>query len=194
MLEHRTYVPVLGLIIILNEIKCGENVKTILPYLLAIYFLFFVSSSLVNSGKFADKLNFATAAMIETPLNVKTTFLYARRSLDNGTFQFGEYFMKKNYDNISIKEKQKNIASSAYLGIFAWQRGDIKPAKKYLTLAVDKETPIHQAYAALADIYVSEGRYEDAVLNMKKAFKLQPENAEYFRFLKLCFEKRNNNE
>ncbi|MCL1971691.1 MAG: tetratricopeptide repeat protein [Endomicrobia bacterium] len=193
MLEHRAYAAVLGLIIILNEIKPGKNVKTVLPYLLAIYFIFFVCVSIININKFANKLNFATAAMLETPFNMKTTFLYGRRSLDNNTVRFGEYFMKKNYEDVSIRAKQKNIPSSAFLGLFAWQRGDMKAAKKYLTIAVDKNTDVHEAYAVLADIYVKEGRYEEALINMKKAFKVKPENPEYFRFLKLIFEKINSN-
>ncbi|MCL2145227.1 MAG: hypothetical protein FWH43_07045 [Endomicrobia bacterium] len=193
MLEHRTYAAVFGLILIINEINLNGKIKTVLPYLIAVYFIFFISVSLINAEKFANKLNFAAAAMIETPLNVKATFLYGRRSLDNGTFQFGEYFMKKNYEDLSIKAKQRsNVSSSAYLGIFIWQRGDMKSAKKYLTIAADKDTKVHQVYGALADIYIREGRYKEAVFNMKKAFKMKPENPEYFRYLKFCFEKINN--
>ena len=193
MLEHRAYAAVLGLIIILNEIKPGKNIKTVLPYLLAIYFIFFVCVSLININKFANKLNFATAAMLETPLNVKTTFLYGRRYRDNAAFQFGEYFMRKNYEHLTIRNKQKNVASSAFLGLFAWQRGDMQTAKKYLTIAVDKDTDVNEAYAVLADIYVKERRYEEALIYMKKAFKMKPENPEYFRYLKLVFEKINSN-
>lgn len=194
ILEHRTYIAILGLILILNEIQVGEKVKEILPYLLALYFMFFIAVSFVNNIKFANQLNFATAAMLESPHNVKTTFLYGRRFLDNGTFQTGGFFMKKNFEDLPMAEKRKESSNSAFLGLFAWQRGDIKEAKKYLTIAAEKNTLIHQTYAALADIYIKEERYEEALYNMKKAFKMQPENPEYYRYLKLSFEKLNSKE
>lgn len=188
MLEHRVYVAVPGFILILNEIRLGEKTKIILPYLLSIYFIFFITVSFINNNKFSGMLNFSTAAAIETPDNVKTTFLYGRRFLDHGNHQTAGYFMKQNYADITMREKRKELSNSAFLGLFAWQRGDIVEAKKYLTIAADGETNIHQTYAALANIFAAEGRYKEALYNIKKAFKLQPENPEYYRYLKLCFD------
>ncbi|MDR2425642.1 MAG: hypothetical protein LBD46_00425 [Endomicrobium sp.] len=191
ILEHRVYIALVGLIIILNEIKLNGKVQVILPYFMFLYFIFFISVSFTNNIKFANKLVFACAAVTETPDNVKTAFLYGRRFLDNGTFQTGAYFMKKNYEKMPMKFKQKEPSNAAFIGIFAWQRGDIKEAKKYLTIAAEKNTLIHQTYGALANIFMNERRYEEALINIKKAFKLQHENSEYFRYLKYCFDKIN---
>jgi hypothetical protein len=194
ILEHRAYIALLGLIIILNEIKLNDKIKNILPYLAVFYFLFFIAVSYVNNIKFENKLIFGAAASIETPLNVKTTFLYGRTFSDSGTLQTAAYFMKRNYEQKSIKDKQKDPSSAAFIGLFAWQRKDIKEAKKYLAIAAEKNTTIHQTYGALANIFMNEGRYEEALSNIKKAFKLKPENPEYFRYLKYCFSKINNKE
>jgi hypothetical protein len=192
ILEHRAYIAFLGLILILNEIKLNGKIKNVLPYLTVFYFLFFIAVSFVNNIKFENKLTFAAAAVIETPRNIKTTFLYGRKFLDNGALQTGAYFMKKNYEQKSIKDKQKDPLNAAFIGLFAWQRGDIKEAKKYLTIAAEKNTTIHQTYGALANIFINEERHKEALSNIKKAFKLNPENPEYFRYLKYCFNRINN--
>jgi tetratricopeptide (TPR) repeat protein len=101
--------------------------------------------------------------------------------------------MKRNYEKLSIRQKKRESANSAFLGIFAWQRGDISEAKKYLTLAADGGTNIHQVYGALANIFLREKRYEEALYNIKKAVKLNPDNSEYYRYLKLSVDLKNNN-
>lgn len=189
MLEHRTYTAAPGLIIVLNEIKFKRGeFKSIMPLLLALYFMFFIAVSFINNIKFSTELDFSAAAVTENPANAKTSFLYGRRFIDSGRFQTGGYFMKKNFEKLPIKEKKKDAANCAFLGIFAWQRGDIKEAKKYLTIAAEKNTSMHQTYAALANIFLNEKRYGEALENIKKAFRLKPDNPEYFRYMKLIFE------
>lgn len=188
MLEHRVYTAAPGLIIVLNEIRLKHEIKSIMPALLALYFMFFIAVSFINNVKFSGELDFSAAAVTENPENAKTSFLYGRRFIDSGRFQTGGYFMKRNFEKLPLKEKKKDAANCSFLGIFAWQRGDIKEAKKYLTIAAEKNTSMHQTYATLANIFVNEKRYGEALENIKKAFRLKPDNPEYFRYMKLIFE------
>ena len=192
MLEHRTYVPLLGIILILNEIRIPSVSKKTGFCVCLVYFVFFIFVSVVNTGKFADKNSFAAAALNETRNNTKINYLYARTFLGTDNAQISDFFMKKDYTDLSMRKKIEENFNGAYHGIYSWQRGDIQTAKKYLIIAAEKNTEIHQVYAVLANIFLSEGKYDMAISNIKKAFKLKSENNEYYRYMKLCFNIRNN--
>ncbi|MCL2335002.1 MAG: glycosyltransferase family 39 protein, partial [Endomicrobia bacterium] len=188
--EHRLYLPLLGIILILNEVSLPGIESKYVRIFLAAYFVFFASTAFINIQKFRNDSIFASAANYETN-NRQIPYFNFVAYQNKELLEIGEYYVKKDFADASLSIQLKMPYNALYSAYFEWQRGNFGAAKRLLATALSKKENMHEAYGMLADIYLKENNPELAVYNIKKAFRLQPDNNEYYRYLKVCFDAQN---
>ncbi len=179
--DHRVYVSVFGLLLIINEIKISSKFRQPAVFFCVIYFLFFVSTDFINSLKFKDAGVFSSAASIETKAEVKPVYLYGLSLID---FEISEFFIRKSYKNIPEAQIAEYPEIHSVLAFFEWKRDNFDEAKRFIILA-NKKGNLYEPYSILSEILMKEGDIDGAIENMKTAFKMQPvkENYEYLKYL-----------
>jgi len=185
--EHRMYLPLLGIILILNEVSLPRIDLKYIRIFLSIYFIFFASTAFINIQKFRNDLIFVSAVRNETN-NRRLPYFSFMIYIEQDLPEMAEYYVKKDYIDAPLKIKLQLPYNALYSAYFEWKRDNFRAAKKSLIIALSKKENMHEAYAMLANIYFKENNVDLAIYNIKKAFRLQPENGEYYRYLKVCFD------
>jgi len=186
--EHRMYVPLLGVLIVLNEVSIPCLKKRHMTVFLCAYFMFFACVSFINSIKFQNKDVFASSARVESQTSVSyyCSFL---AFFDLKLYEMSEYFVKKDYYSASQKQRAGLEHEVVYIGYFEWLRGKFDAAEKILSDSV-KKRPNADGYSILADIYLKENKFDLALENIKKAIKINPESEAYQKFLIECVKRK----
>jgi tetratricopeptide (TPR) repeat protein len=98
------------------------------------------------------------------------------------------YFLQKNYEDAKqtfshiLKLNKMDDKAYAKLGKIAEQEGNFDKAKKDLLRSIDIEAaPIH--YFELAEVCFKMEKYKEALSNLNKALKIEPNNPKYLDLL-----------
>ena len=183
-LEHRAYMPLIGLMIFISSIKYNlGNIK--IMYLLFITILIIFSSfTIVRSPIFKDTISFYSSAID----NATTVSLaYYNRAV----------IKKESGDNIGAKadylraiELKPDYIKAIYnLGIICKDIGDYKGAIKFYDRAIISDPNYPEAYNNRGIIKENLGDNEGAKKDYKRAIELKPKYHEAFNNLGLLMNK-----
>ncbi len=175
-IEHRLYLPILGLFIVLMELNPIRklNLKKKNQVLLLVIVLLALSSiTIVHSRNFSDRISFWRNAASHSPHSP-----LAHRNLG------AMYYLDKNPDEAKVEfEKALKLNSSEVmahnnLGLIYMDAGDFAKAEE----EYDKELEINpyydHAYANKAILYYKEEKFEEALEAWEKTLEINPTYSE----------------
>jgi tetratricopeptide (TPR) repeat protein len=185
-LEHRTYLPSIGLIIlILSLIKDSWKVRLIY-FLIPLIFIYSVYS-FENTKKFQDPLAFYNT-IIDDGTNLAIAY-YGR----------GVYKGNNGNQQGAIEDYSKAISIKKDYAAAYYNRGNIEREMKEYETAIDDYTKAIKANPRFADAYLNRGltyiiinRREEAIGDYNKAIKINPKNPDAYNNLGLIYGKEGN--
>lgn len=188
-IEHRVYVPIIGIFIILLETDLFkkinlENKKTKIIILFVI-FLFSIIN-IIHSFAFANKTNFWENAVKNSP-----NYPLAHRNLGAMKFLDGDYDAAEiEFKKALILNKNEEMAHNN-LGLIYARRGEYEKSEIEYKKELEINPNYDNSYYNLGLLYWTLGREDDAVLTWKKTVEVNPNYVDaYKRLLFYYYEKK----
>ncbi|PIP69159.1 hypothetical protein COW91_00670 [Candidatus Nomurabacteria bacterium CG22_combo_CG10-13_8_21_14_all_32_8] len=189
-LEHRLYVPIIGIFIFLLETdfvgKIDFKNKKTLILIGSLIFLFSIIN-IIHNGNFSDKLSFWENAAQTSPNHP-----LAHRNL--GAMQY----LNKDMENA---EKESKIAlelnpeeqmAHNNLGLIYASQNKLKEAEEEYKKELENNPYYDNAYFNLGLLYWNQEKYDDAVNSWKKTLELNPNYIDAFNALMIYnYEQKN---
>jgi len=154
--DHRIYLPLIGIVIVLEEIIKNTNIgkKQIIPFILA-FFVFFIIAYF-HSDKFKNKEIFWVSAYMDSPNSAVTNSRIADLLTDSGHY---DKAIEKYLKAIEIEKHSRYFVN---LSVCYIRMGKLDEAENVLlqALSLRQDNPI--IYYNLANIYKYKGDMEKA--------------------------------
>ena len=173
--EHRSYLPLIGLIIALAAFL-NNYIDTIKPGMvlsvsLAIILLF-STQSFLHSQDYKDNFSFYGAAIKSNP--ERNALAYTNRG--NAFMDIQDYndALADQQSAVNILETASIYYSKAYLEL---QAGDMTNAEKDFTKSIALDSTFSISYINRSVIYDRQQKYPQALEDIEKAEKLTPDSA-----------------
>jgi len=183
-LEHRLYLPIIGLFIMLAEIDWLKNLdwsKKIVKIIAASIFLFFFVLSYVHQQAFKDRITFWQSAVKTSPHSaLANRNLGAMYYLDNDLVR-----AEKNYRRaLALNENEPMVHNN--LGIIYLDRKSYGQAEKEFKKELSLNPGFDKALFNLGKLYYQEKRLAEAAELWTETLRINPLYYEaYFRLLNL---------
>lgn len=173
-IEHRLYLPVLGILIFIAEIRGLEVVNRIKAkyywLVLAVLFFFFGPLTFFHQNVFADKFTFWLNASENSPSSP-----LAQRNLG------AMYHLEKKYDlaekyykrTIEINDLEPMVHSN--LGLIYANRGDLTGAEREYLKEISFNPGYDNAHFNLGLLYYATKRIEQAKKEWEKTLEINPD-------------------
>lgn len=154
--DHRIYLPLIGIVIILEEIikNMKFNKKFFIPFFL--FFIVFFMISYFHSDKFKNKEVFWVSAYIDSPNSAVTNSRVADLLTDSGHY---DEAIKKYLKAIEIEKHSRYFVN---LSVCYIRMGNLDEAEKALLYALSLRQDNPTIYYNLANIYKYKGEIERA--------------------------------
>lgn len=181
-LEHRLYLPIIGLFIIIAEIDWIKNLdfkKNLHKYISLILIMFFFVLSWQHLQVFRDRITFWQSAASTSPHSaLANRNLGAMYYLDNN---LGE--AEKSYRRaLAINDKEPMVHNN--LGLIYFDEGNYGLAEKEYKKELSLYPNYDKALVNLGNLYFHEKRLTEAQALWAQALKINPRNYEaYSRLL-----------
>ncbi len=220
-LDHRLYVPMLGLIISLNQLKLLENLNMKFQMIMFTSILTVFSYLNINhSKKFETPLIFYKYAVASAPNS-----FFTHRGLANVYHRLNQYDLAENHYfislnlnpdsyetlmNLGLNFKRKGMLDSAEvyllksaainpyndrlnnnLGNLYLHLNDFKKAEFFLKRSIQKNDQYFEAFNNLGVLYARKGKDSLALKYFRKAVEINPEFAEAYFNLALFYFNKN---
>jgi len=189
-IQHRLYVPIIGIFIILLETdfvnKINFKKKSVLVMVGILIFILSVTS-IIFSGNFANRLAFWNNAVNNSP-----HYPLAHRNL--GAMEL----LDGNMDNAEKEFKKALILNSNEqmvhnnLGLIYAERGQFVDAEIEYNKELEINPIYENAYLNLGLLYFQTGRNEEAIISWKKVLRINPDNIEALKYLTSYYYKEKN--
>jgi protein O-mannosyl-transferase len=171
-LDHRSYLPMIGMIVVLLEIipkKFFERQKLFFITSIVIVFIFSIMTFL-HSRNYKNATNFFTQA-VET--NPKSALGYDNLGLEYA--KINEYESAIKYFKEAVRLKPDFSDSYLHLGTAYMKSQKRDLALKYLTIAVSQNPMSQDAYMNIGNIYYETAKYPQAIEFFTKALRIKPD-------------------
>jgi hypothetical protein len=184
-LEHRIYVPIIGLFIIFGEVDFIKNLeisKTINKLLLTGVFLMFVVINFIHNTNFKARLTFWKNAVFHSPSHP-----LAHKNLG------AMYYLDGNLD-AALEEFEKTVAISPTepmihnnLGLIYFRKGDYKKAEEEYFEELSLYPNYDNAYMNLGLLYYQKGEKDKAEKMWLKTISINPDHKEALKSLAIYY-------
>jgi protein O-mannosyl-transferase len=175
-LNHRVYLPIVGIIIILLEILTSREItieSRRATAIAATVIVLFSLITVVHSSNFKDGIKFWTNASVTSPRAADARYnlgyvYYLNHQLDK---------TEENYKAAIDLQPENHFLSPKYhlnLGLIYEERGQINEAGEKYRKAISLDPKFALAYCNLGTIYSKQGRLKDSEENYKQAILLDP--------------------
>jgi tetratricopeptide (TPR) repeat protein len=176
--EHRSYLPMVGIIIIiayyLNDLLIKNKSKYIISILTIILFTFAVTAYMYCDD-YKDCFTFYTAAINSNPQNAEA---YANRGIEYsslGDYQSALIDLNK---SIEIREHALTYYNRGYVKVIIQ---DYSSAEMDFTKAVSLDPKLINAYIWRANVRMKKNDYDGALEDLNSAEKIDPNYAFIFQ-------------
>lgn len=182
VLEHRLYVPIIGLMLVFSEMDFLKNWRRgyAVPALCLI--LSFGALSMWRSDDFRDKLTFWERAVGKSPNSP-----YAHLLLGVAYFDEGEGGRAEKEFQKAISLDPQMIRAHYYMGLVYMQDGQFPEASREFRKEISLHPEFDPSYSSLAVAYYKMGRREDIEILWKRAIELNPGNLEAYKNLAIYY-------
>lgn len=187
-LDHRLYVPMVGVFISISQLKIFERLNSsVITPLLIFYFLAFFYLNINHSKKFSDPLNFYQSAVKSAPQS-----FFTHRGLANVYHRLKQYDLAEKHYRISISLNSNSAETFLNLGINFKKKGMLDSAEHYFITSIQKNPNLATAHNNLGNLYLQKNLLDRSELHLYKAIQLNPEYFEAYNNLGVLFARRGN--
>ena len=184
-IEHRLYLPIIGLTICLIESQMGLWLKRVPRDILygvgIIIILLFSTLTLVHGSNFANRLIFWKNAAETSPHSP-----LAQRNLGAMYFLDNEYDLAEKYFKKSLALNKDEQMAHNNLGLIYMNRGKFAEAEKEYKQELDVNPSYDNAHFNLGLLYYKMGRNQEAVKLWKKTLEINPDYADAKQALEMA--------
>lgn len=154
--DHRIYLPLIGIVIILEEIITNVNINRKILFSFSIVFAVFFMLSFFHSDKFKNKEIFWVSAYMDSPDSAVTNGRIADLLTDSGHY---DKAIEKYLKAIEIEKHSRYFVN---LSVCYIRMGNLDEAEKALLQALSLRQDNPTIYYNLANIYKYKGDMEKA--------------------------------
>lgn len=173
LFEHRVYLPMIGILIVISQIKYTDNLsfKSIKNYFVILpVIMVFTLVNIKHQDNYKNAFNFWTNAVKTSPENASSHFGMGTYYSDNGDFINGE---KEYLKAIEINPKQGGIRNN--LGLIYLDQGKLSEAKKIFEEEIEID-PISDTYFNYGLILYYSEEYSEAEEAWLKVLEIDPDD------------------
>jgi protein O-mannosyl-transferase len=175
-LNHRVYLPLIGILIVLLELLLSAKIdfegrKSLYVAVSVITVLSIIT--LLHSSNFNNGISFWTDAVSSSPRSADARYNLGYVNFLNGNYEVSE----KNYKEAIELNPNSPILSPKYylnLGIIYENESRLDEAGQYYKKALNLEPRFALAYCNLGTIYYKQGNLKEAEDNYQKAISIEP--------------------
>lgn len=171
--EHRLYVPLLGVLLLLSETVLFKNKLTIQQMTMAVggVAIIFAVMNMARQPVFNEPVGFWTAAVESSPNSAYANMMLAAR-LDDQDMDRATALMEKAYQ---LDPDQKYI--NYYMGTLQVMKGDLLGSEKYFLEEI-KRTDYYKCYSHLGQIAFQKQDPTQAIEYLEKYIAVDTQDAE----------------
>lgn len=186
--EHRLYLPIIGILIVLGETALFQNFsqKQTLLTIIALSVMF-IGINYFHQQKFKDPLSFWTSAVETTPESAYANMMLAARLRETDSAKALQ-LMNKAY-KINPKEKYVNY----YLGKDCMDRNSLAEAETYFKQEINNSDYFETSYL-LSRVYFLKNDTANSIKYLEYYLKKDPTNAPAINNLVLMMAQTNQKE
>ncbi len=186
--EHRLYLPIIGILIVLGETALFQNFSQKQTLLTVIVIsILFVGINYFHQQKFKDPLSFWTAALETTPESAYANMMLGARIRESDSSKALQ-LMNKAY-KINPKEKYVNY----YLGKDCMDRNSLSQAETYFKQEIDNSDYYETSYL-LSRVYFLKNDTANSIKYLEYYLKKDPTNSPAINNLVLMMAQTNQKE
>lgn len=185
VLEHRLYVPILGLLVLLAEIDIIKNARSFTLILGAALILLFGALSIWRSDDFRDKFSFWEKAVMTSPDSPYAHLLLGVAYLEDGEGGRAE----REFRRVTSLDPQM-MRVHYYMGLVYMNDGQFREASREFRKEMALHPEFGPAYSSLAVAYYKMGKSDGLDMLWKTAIELNPDNLEAYRNLAIYYYNR----
>ncbi|MGB9665134.1 MAG: tetratricopeptide repeat protein [Ignavibacteria bacterium] len=185
-LDHRLYVPTVGIFISISQLKIFERLNSsTITLILTFYFLTFFYLNFNHTKKFSDPLNFYQSAVESAPQS-----FFTQRGLANVYHRLKQYDLAEKHYRISISLNPNSAETFLNIGINFKKKGMLDSAEHYFIKSIQKKPNLPIAHNNLGNLYLQKNLIEQSELHLTKAIQINPEYFEAYNNLGVLFVRR----
>lgn len=173
LLEHRLYLPLIGILIILSSFDGIKNFswQNKLGRIIVVSVLILFSLiSFFHSRKFSNPLVFWKSAVLSSPSSP-----LAHKNLGVMYYFSGDYLNAEREYNMSLKVNPQEVMASNNLGLIYMSRGDYWRAESAFLRELSINPGYDKAFANLTELYFRNGKYKEAKVYALEALRINPD-------------------
>lgn len=189
VLEHRLYLPMIGLVFIASEMDVIKRSTRAVRYVFIAIMAFFIILAFRHSGDFRDKLSFWESAVRTSPRSP-----YAHLLLGIAYFEDGKDALAEREFKESLIMDNRMMRAHYYMGLLHQKDGFYKDAAQEFRKEIALHPEFDPSYSSLAVAYYKMGRRADLERLWKRAIELNPDNLEAYRNLAIYYASIGNKE
>jgi 4-amino-4-deoxy-L-arabinose transferase-like glycosyltransferase len=171
-IEHRVYIPIVGIFIILLETKIFKNINLENKKIKNIFIIIILLFSLItffHNFTFRNRTSFWENAVLNSP-----DYPLAHRNLGAMKFLDGDYNTAEREFLKSIELNPNEEMAHNNLGLIYARRGDYEKAEMFYKKELEINPYYDNAHFNLGLLYFNLNRKEEAVLFWKKTLEINP--------------------
>jgi len=193
--EHRMYLPVIGIAIVLNEIDIVKRIsfqkKTLAACAVILSVLAAVNVS--HASNFMDRMAYWRNAVATSPRSWITHLKMGSIYYDGGSFDRAEqeYLLVLQLDRASPQYRNASSAAYAGLGHVYMAKNMMEKAEVQFRKAIASYPANYPVYVSLGTVYYRQGRLKEASAMWVEALKYEPADKDALRNMAiLCAEQK----
>lgn len=172
-LEHRLYLPVLGVIIILAESNVIRNASTKWVAIAgSVIVLFFGAMTFNHIGVFSDGNLFWSNAAKTSPRSALAHQMLGRMHFKSGRVEEARREYRRSLDI------EKGVSAHNDLALLHLETGDLRSAETELKKVLEMDPTFANVHNNLALVYFNRGLFSEARNELLKAIELEPQRAD----------------
>ena len=174
--EHRLYVPLVGVIMLIPEIGIWDRIRPSLRAVLwCVVMLFFVSRTFAHADSFYSSLKFAMNAVETSPGSPASHCMLAEAYLERGFLEGA-----KNELGTALNINNHFSRANLFMGhVYLLVEKQPKKARYYYAVSYAGDPANDSAVASLAQLNLAMGQFQKARLCIVLAMRLNPGKKEY---------------
>ena len=169
-LECRTYLPSIGLLIIVFELiskRFWNEQKNIIAGIFISIIIVFSLNTFIESKKYDNPFDFYQSAVNDNPNRTQFQYQFSKAASEIKRYDLVEHALRK------AVEVQPGYSKNYYnLGVFLYSVGKIESSLQYLDTAITKDSMLYNAYVSKINILFNSQRFKEGRQELKKACEL----------------------
>ena len=187
-LDHRLYVPIVGIFISLIQLKFFDLIKSeIIIAALSIYIVALFYLNINHTKNFNDPLTFYKSAVETAPQS-----FFTHRGLANVYHRLSKYELAEKHYRKSIELNSSSAETYLNFGINFKKEGLIDSAEFYFLKAIKLNPQLESAYNNLGNLYLQKNLFDKSEFYLRQAIRLNPRYFETYNNLGVLYAKTGN--